>query len=180
MTYNTPQALWSLSSEILALEDAIAEILEDETLFDNEKEEQTAALFDRWLGYSESFDKKAEAIAGYIHYLDALTEARKAEYRRIRELSAASERQKERMKTYLVSHMSKAGKTKIQGANSSLSLRKKPPKVVLSVEPEELPVQFQKIEILPKLNELKAHIKVNPDCEFAFMSTIQEWSLIIK
>jgi hypothetical protein len=172
--------LWELSSEVLSLENSISEIQEDENLSDSEKDSLLAVTFETWLGTGKEFDNKACQVAAYIKHLEAVTEARKNEYRRLRELAEMSEKQGERLRAYLVTNMERVGKKKINGINASLSLRKKPAKVVLTMEPDRLPDEFKKVEITPRLSELRNHLKNNPECTFAQLSSNEEYSVTIK
>ena len=176
---STPK-LWELSAEVLSLEYSISEIQEDDNLSDFDKETLLEELLENWLGTGKEFDSKACNVAAYIKHLEALTEARKAEYRRLRELAEQSEKQAERIRAYLVAQMEKTGKKKINGVTASLSLRKKPAKVVLEVEPELLPLEFQKIEVTPRLTAIKEYLKSNPNCGFASMAENQGFSVTIK
>ena len=173
-------SLWELSEEIKGLEDAIAEIRESEDFSTDAKEE---AINQLWIDYLESgndFDTKACQVAHYIKSLEALTEARRNEYRRLRELAEQSDKQAEKLRDYLVAQMEKVGKKKISGTTANLSLRKKPARVILIAEPENLPGQFQKVDVTARLSLLRDYLKNHPDCEFAYMSTLEEFSLTIK
>jgi chromosome segregation ATPase len=171
--------LWELSNEIQSLEERFAEIQESDAT-ELEKEKLLNEAFDQWIATGAEFDEKACSVARYIKYLEALTEARKEEYRRIRALAEQSAKQTEQVKSYLVSHLQKLGKKKVEGVDTKLSLRKKPAKVILDSEVCDLPGQFIKVEVTPRLAELKKHVQANPDCSFAHLSTIEEYSLLIK
>jgi hypothetical protein len=173
-------SLWELSEEIKGLEDAIAEIRESEDFSLEEKEEAINRLFIDWIESGNDFDTKACQVAHYIKSLEALTEARRNEYRRLRELAEQSDKQAEKLRDYLVAQMEKVGKKKISGTTANLSLRKKPARVIVIGEPEDLPGQFQKVEVTAKLSLLKDYLKTHPDCKFAAMSTLEEYSLTIK
>lgn len=175
----TPK-LWELSEEVLSLEYAISEIDEKENVSETDKEFLKQDLINRWLGSGKEFDSKACNVAAYIKHLEALAEARKNEYRRLRELAEQAEKQAENLRSYLVLNMKKLDKKKINGLSASLSLRKKPAKVILNVEPEQLPDEFKKVEVSPKLTAIKDHLKSNPSCEFAQMSEVPEYSVTIK
>ncbi|MEB3312207.1 MAG: siphovirus Gp157 family protein [Snowella sp.] len=172
--------LWELSSEITNLEAAIADIQDNNELDDESKENLMAQLFEEWLTLGEDFDAKACQVAHYIKNLEALTEARRNEYRRIRELAEQSNKQAERIRNYLVSQMERTGKKQIQGATANLSLRKKPAKVILKCDPELLPDDLKKVEVTPRLSAIKDYLKANPDCDFAALSTTEEYSITIK
>ena len=94
--------LWELSNEIQQLETAIALILEDETLPDEDKETKVQQAFNQWLSAGESFKLKAEQVAAYIRHQEALAEARKAEAKRIRALAEQAENQANRLRKYLI------------------------------------------------------------------------------
>lgn len=175
----TPK-LWELSEEIETLENQIADVQDREDLSESEQDELMGEILEAWLSTGKEFDAKACNVAAYIKHLEALTEARKNEYRCLRELAEQSDKQAERLRYYLVSNMQKLNKKKISGVNANLSLRKKPAKIVLNCPPEDLPAAFMKVEISPRLSELKKYVQANPDCSFAQLSTTEEYSVTIK
>ncbi len=76
--------------------------------------------------------------------------------------------------------MTRANKTKIEGTTAKLSLRRKPPHVCLNCEPEQLPDEFKKVEITPRLAEIKKAIKDKPDIDWAYLSDSDDYSLTIQ
>jgi len=171
--------LWELSVNLTDFEDAIADI-QDSDLTEGEKEARINELFNEYLILDSDFDRKVEAVAVYIKRVEALTEARRAEYRRIRSLAEQSEKDADSLREYLVHYMNKHGKTRVEGTSCKVSLRQKPARVCLNCEPVELPSEFQRVNIEPKLNEIKKHLRLNPDCNWAFLSNQTEFSLMIK
>ncbi len=93
--------LWELSGEIQQLETAIALIVENETLTEEEREDKLQETFSEWLEAGESFKVKAEQVAKYIRHQEALAEARKAEAKRIRTKAEQAENQATRLRNYL-------------------------------------------------------------------------------
>ncbi|MEA5511979.1 siphovirus Gp157 family protein [Crocosphaera sp. UHCC 0190] len=176
----TTSKLWELSQDIEALENRISEIQECDELTEGERGQQIEAAFTKWLEASGKFEDKAIAVAGYIRYLESLSEARKQEYRRLRDLATQAQNQADKLRGYLIDHMTKANKTKIEGTTAKLSLRRKPPRVCLNCEVEALPDQFKKVEVTPRLTEIKKAIKDNPDIDWAFLSDSDEYSLTIR
>ena len=175
----TPK-LWELSDEIESLENQIADVQDRDDLSEAEKDQLMGEILEAWLSTGKEFDSKACNVAAYIKHLEALTEARKNEYRRLRDLAEQSDKQAQRLRNFLVSNMQKLDKKKISGLSANLSLRKKPAKVILNCPPEDLPAAFMKVEITPRLSELKKHVQANPDCGFAQLSSIEEYSVMIK
>ncbi len=176
----TTAKLWELSQDIEELENRISEIQDCEDLSDGEKEQRIEAIFTQWLDTSDKFDDKAIAVAGYIRYLESLSEARKQEYRRLRELASQAQSEADRLRGYLINHMTRGNKTKIEGTTAKLSLRRKPPRVCLNCEPEQLPDEFKKVEVTPRLTEIKRAIKSKPDIDWAYLSDSDDYSLTIR
>jgi hypothetical protein len=176
---DTRPKLWELSEEVLRLEEEIALVEEDEDLNDSEKEQRVEALILRYLQAEGDFNQKSLAIASYIKHQETLSEARKAEYRRLRALSEQAEKSAERLRGYLLKEMERLGKTKVEGATGKVSLRRKPKRVILNCEPEDLPPQFVEVEYKPKLREIKAHL-VTREVDWAAMSEVDEFCLLIK
>jgi uncharacterized membrane-anchored protein YjiN (DUF445 family) len=85
MNQSNPR-LWELSEEIKQLEDAIANLVDDETLTESDREIKLEQTFSQWLSTGESFKTKAEQVARYIKHQEAIAEARKPDLTKIRKL----------------------------------------------------------------------------------------------
>jgi hypothetical protein len=72
MTQSNPR-LWKLSDEIQDLENAIANLVDDETLTESDREIKLQQTFATWLSRGESFKTKAEQVARYIKHQEAIT-----------------------------------------------------------------------------------------------------------
>ena len=55
---------------------------------------------------------------------------------------AQIENEADRLRNYLSHHMNRTGKTKVEGVNAKLSLRKKPPQLQILCDVEDLPEEF--------------------------------------
>ncbi len=87
---NQTNRLWELSDSIQQLENAIAIIVDNEDLTDEERETKLEETFNQWIETGQSFKTKAEQVASYIRHQEALAEARKTEAKRIQALAKAS------------------------------------------------------------------------------------------
>jgi hypothetical protein len=172
--------LWQLSDDLLTLENFIEDIQEDETLSSEEKEAKIEEIFEKWLKTSDNFDHKALRVAAYIRHQESVAEARKKEAQRLITLSKQSQKQADRLRGYLISQMKLTGKTKIEGVDGKLSLRKLPAKVVIVGDPDFIPDEFLKVEISPRLNEIKKAIKSDPSIEWAYLEENPDYSLSIQ
>ncbi len=179
MTNNNGK-LWQLSDEIVQLENLIEQIQDCEDLTESEKEVRLNQIFSEWLNNDINFNEKAEKVAHFIKYLEALTEARKAEAKRLKALAESSEKQANKLREYLIREMQRVNKTKIEGVSCKLSMRKKQPRVCLNVEPEELPIEFQRVRVEANLTEIRKALKGKKELKWAFFSDNQEYSLMIK
>ncbi|MDJ0844785.1 siphovirus Gp157 family protein [Crocosphaera sp.] len=172
--------LWNISEEMIELENLINQLQDSEELSEEEKEVKINQLFSEWLTADTDFEEKAEKVAHYIKYLEAITEARKAEAKRIRVLASMSEKQGDKLRKYLIREMQRVNKTKIEGVTCKLSMRKKQPTICLKVEPEELPDEFKRVKIEPNLTEIRKALKSQKDLDWAFLSDDEDYSLTIK
>ena len=138
--------------------------------------------FTQWLETGESFKVKAEQVAAYIRHQEALIEARKAEAKRIRTLAEQAENQVTRLRKYLTNQMLLSGVSRIDGVSVKVSLRKKPPRVLLNCDPSELPPEYVKVTYEPRLNEIKALLKSDAQgaISWAFLSESHEYSVTIR
>lgn len=171
--------LWELSDDLRHLESFIESIMDSEPDA-NEDGAKLDHLFEEWLTLDSEFEKKCEATACYIRRLESLTEARKQEAKRLRELAESSERQADKLKEYLVLFMTKHDKRKIDGVSAKLSLRKKPPKVELTVPVGGIPPEYQRVKVEPRLDEIKNLLKSGQKISWASFVDGDEYSLIIK
>lgn len=172
--------LWELSADVEMLSTAISEIENDETIADEDKESLLNDAFAQWLETDKDFEQKALNVASYIRHLEAITKARKEEIKRLHVLAKQSENQADRLRNYLIHHMNRTNKTKIEGVNGKLSLRHKPPQLQILCEVEDLPEEYQKVSIAPDKTKLKQFIKANGDLTFAKLTESNEYSLTIK
>ena len=166
----TSTRLWELSEEIKQLEDAIALIIDDESLTESDRETKLQETFNQWLSKGESFKVKAEQVARYIRHQEALTkkkkiealaEARKIEARRIRDLASQAENQSTRLRQYLTNQMMLSGVDRIDGVSTKISLRKKQPEVLLNVPPEKLPAEYVRLTYKPDLTKIRKLLKAD-------------------
>jgi glutamate mutase epsilon subunit len=178
----TSTRLWELSNEIQQLETAIASHLEDETLSDEQREIKLEETFNQWLSTGESFKVKAEQVARYIRHQEALSEARKAEARRIRELAQQAENQATRLRRYLTNQMLRSDVQKIDGVSTKIGLRKKQQEVLLNVAPEKLPAEYVKVTYQPDLTKIRALLKVDAQSAigWASLSESHQYSVTIR
>ena len=157
----TSTRLWELSEEIKQLEDAIALIIDDESLTESDRETKLQETFNQWLSKGESFKVKAEQVARYIRHQEALAEARKIEARRIRDLASQAENQSTRLRQYLTNQMMLSGVDRIDGVSTKISLRKKQPEVLLNVPPEKLPAEYVRLTYKPDLTKIRKLLKAD-------------------
>ena len=173
--------LWELSEEIKGLERSIEDILESDELSEEEKNEKSQYLFDQWINLGESFQDKAEKVALFIKHEEAMQEAREHEAKRIQELAKQSKYRVSRFKKYLTNEMIRTNNTKVEGTSIKMSLRKKPPKLNINIDFNELPKEFVEVEYKPKKMELKSYIKAGNTLEGVSLdSNEDDYSLILK
>ncbi len=178
----TTTKLWELSDEIQNLENAIALIVEDETLTDEDREIKLEKTFAQWLATGESFKSKAEQVARYIRHTEAIAEARKTEARRIRELANQAENQAGRLRKYLTNQMIMSNVNRIDGTTVKIGLRQKPPRVLLNIPTEKLPAPYVKTTHQPDLTKIRALLKsdVQGAIGWANLSENHEYSVTIR
>jgi hypothetical protein len=75
--------------------------------------------------------------------------------------------------------MVRTNNTRIDGTLAKISLRKKPAKLVLNVAVEDLPTEYTKVTIEPKLAEIKKLLKSN-QVDWASMVESQDYSITIR
>jgi hypothetical protein len=165
---NTDSKLWELSKEVLELERHLVDSLDDNNDLDEAARE---ALFQQWIALGENFNDKVLAVASYIRHEAALAEARKAEAKRLTDLARSAEGRAERLKQYLANQMQITGKTKIEGVDGVVSLRKSPGSVVLKVEEDKLPPEFQRVKVTADKAALKLALKSGQATEWASLET---------
>jgi Siphovirus Gp157 len=174
--------LWELSEEIQDLENAIAHLTEDETLTEEERETKLQQAFNEWLEAGSTFKVKAGQVAAYIRHQDSLAEVRKAEARRLRTLAEQAENQANRLRHYLKCEMLRSGVNRIDEASAKISLRKKPPRVLLNVPPDSLPTECVKVTYEPRLTKIKELLKADTigAIDWATLSEDHEYSVTIR
>lgn len=171
--------LWEISDEVKDLETQLSDILDDTELSEQEKDEKSQAVFEEWLNSEENFKEKAAKVANYIKHQEAVTKARKEEAQRIQTLAKQSENKANSLKKYLLYQMEKSGINKIEGKTNKISLRQKPPQLVIKVDYDQIPQEFVQVEYKPDKAEIKRYLKHN-EVSWASLEQTDEHSLIIK
>ena len=171
--------LWNKTQDLIDLEEAISSIQDDELLTEAQKEEQYQQLFDEWLQQEKDWKVKLESVAYAAKCLEKEAAAVKSmidelKIRHTSKLNTAS-----RLKQYILLSMQQRGETKVKGKYSTIYQQTRQP-VILRVEPEELPEEFRRVKVEPKLNELKKALKNSdgnlPYCDWGETET----SLVIR
>jgi hypothetical protein len=139
--------LYELSAEYLH----ILDLLEDPDADQDALEHELDAVAGR-------LALKAEAIGGLITHLDYIAEARRAEYRRLRERAQADERHAQQLRDYLFRHMQEIGTERIETARFTFSVRTNPPAVEIT-DLELVPSEFIRPHVLDEFDVMKTVIK---------------------
>jgi len=142
--------LYELSNSLIELELRIQDILVDESLSEEEREQLSAELLENYLDSEEDFIEKLDNCLRYITELESLAEARKNEAKRLTNLATQSSNRANDLRRYVLNHLERTGKTNIETANHRVLVKKKQPKVILDCEsPEDLPDEFKRIKVEP-------------------------------
>jgi hypothetical protein len=171
--------LWNKTQDLIDLEEAIANIIDDESLNEVEKEEQSKQLFAEWLEQEQDWKIKLESAAYAAKCLEKEAVAVKLMIDELKVRYDSKLKSAKRLKQYILLAMQQRGETKVKGKYSTIYQQTRQP-VILRVEPEELPEEFQRVKVEPKLNELKQALKANggklPYCDWGET----ESSLVIR
>ena len=176
--------LWELNQELEQLEQRIHSSIEYAASLNNEEDIANAQLeaedlYGAWVDLADLQNEKILDTANYIKYLDAITAARKEEAERIRLLAKESEGRAERLRKYLNFALSQSGKTKIEGDKCKVSLRAKPPELVINCLAEELPEAFKRVKIEPDKQAIRKALS-KQDLPFASLVDNKQTSIVIK
>ncbi len=78
--------------------------------------------------------------------------------------------------------MLRSGVNRIDEADAQISLRKKPPRVLLNVPPEKLPIECVKVTYEPRLTKIKELLKADAigAIDWASLSENHEYSVTIR
>ena len=71
---------------------------------------------------------------------------------------------------------------RIDGVSVKIGLRKKQPRVLLNIPPEELPAEYVKVTHLPDLTKIRALLKADGigSIDWAILSENHEYSVTIR
>jgi hypothetical protein len=112
-------SLYELSADYLE----ILDLLEDS--------DDAGALEAQLDALAGAITHKAEAIAGLVQQLEGMAALRKAEAKRMAELSAADERRAERLRSYLLRNLQSVGAERVDTPRFRISVRSNPPSVAV-------------------------------------------------
>jgi hypothetical protein len=151
-------SLWGKTRDLLELEDALTNIDLDENLKEEEKEAQRQEIFSQWIESNEDWQQKIEAAGYATKCIDKEVEALKSMVDDLRERQAVKKAESERLKRYLLIAIQQRGLSKVKGKYSTIYQQTRKP-IPPSVQPSELPSQYQKVSIEARLSKLKESYK---------------------
>lgn len=139
-------------------------------MYDDEYDEQT--VIDTLDAIEDTIEEKAEAYGIVIKNLNADIEAIEAEEKRLKSRKQALERHKNNMKGNLYNAMKTVGRNEIKTALFSFNIQKNGGKraLILDVEPERLPISFQKITIEADNNALRELLGDRESCSYCHLA----------
>lgn len=129
-------------------------------LYDDEADE--SAIIDTLDSIEGAMEVKADSIASIMQALQGDIDILDAEIKRLQARKKVFENKKARLQAYLEQAMRATGKTKFSTALFSYSIRKAGARaLVLDVQPEQLPAEFQKITVAADKDAIKAAMKAH-------------------
>lgn len=149
MSQNIPTiALYVITDKLLAIGGQMVENGGEMTL---EMERELA-------GWQATFEEKAAAVALFIQHLERQEQIAQDERKRILALATPYGNTAKRLKAYLQMQMEAADIRKVDTPRAKVWLQTNPPAVHCEVEPERLPAEFVRTElVVDKEAILKAH-----------------------
>lgn len=131
-----------------------------EVATDDERQE----IAERVSEYLQVAQEKRDRFCAFLAHLEGQEELCKAEEERIAARRRRFSNMRERLEGYAISTMENLGVRKLEGKTATLSLRLKPPSVVI-LNPAEIPERFmvEKITRSEDRNAIKAAIKAGED-----------------
>lgn len=147
---------------------AIAEQLENSDLPDD-------CIAETLDGCALEFDEKIASIAAMLRNWEAMETALKAEEKRLGDRRRSIGTRIEKLEAYVIDHMQKAGRTKVNHDLFDVSVRTNPVSVVITGEvPKDLCIEH----LTPNKTKIKEAIEQGEIFEFAYLDRSN--SLIIK
>lgn len=172
--------LWNKTQDLIDLEDAISEVVNNEELSDAEKDEQSQLLFQQWLAQEADWKTKLEAAAYAAKCLDKEAEVIKSMISDLKVRLNSKVNSSNKLKQYILLAMQERGETKIKGTYSTIYQQTRQP-VVLKVAPEELPEEYQRVKVEAKVSDIKQALKTTSKDDFPWADWGKtETSLVIR
>lgn len=144
-------------------------------MYDDDYDEQT--VIDTLDSIEGAIEDKAEACAFIMQNLDADIAAIKAEENRLKKRRTALENNKKRMHENLYMSMKTVGRTEIKTPLFSFNIQKAGGvrALVLDVEPDKLPVEYQKVTIAADNEALRKLLGDSESCQFCHLAEQGEY-----
>lgn len=142
--------LFELTEEFLALRDMEADI--DADTFADTMEDIQASL-----------DEKVDAYHAIMCDWDGKELAIDAEIRRLNQLKKTIRTRRDLLNENLMICLDKLGEREHRTTLNRIRIQQNPPKVVLDVEPQDLPDEFWKVEIEPDKKKIASALKLGRD-----------------
>lgn len=142
-----------------AIADKVNDILD--ALLDRTDADEINALY---VELDDLYETRSEKLESYVHVIknaDAAAEACKKEANLFYAKSKAYENLSRRLKDTLLQDLTHHDEKRTTVGNFSLARQKSPPRVLVFVDPSELPTEYQRVTIEADKTALKKALKVN-------------------
>ena len=134
-------AVTDVARRTTSLYELSADYLEILDLLEDADSDDAGALEAQLDALAGAITHKADAIAGLVQQLEGMAAMRKAEAKRMSELSAADERRAERLRAYLLRNLQSVGTERVDTARFRISVRFNPPSVAV-LEQQLVPAEY--------------------------------------
>lgn len=151
-------SLWEISAELKPLEDAL-------DLAGGDMDSLAPELVERVTELLTASQAKVDAYGHYAKSIEATINAIKDEINRLYDRQKVFENRLKRLKNAADRAMVARGIAKIEGELHTISRIKNGgrPSIVLKVQPEDLPKEYQRLEIVADMELIRQDIQINPE-----------------
>lgn len=160
-------SLWQQTDDLNELEQIIDQVVDDDSLSPEAREEKLQQLFNQWLEADDNWQERIEACGYRTKCLEKEAEAIKSMIDDLKDRLTIKQNEISRLKHYMQNAMQLREQTKIKGKYSTIFIKTNPPSVLLKTEPEDLPPQFQKIKVEADKTKLKQALKADKNFPYA-------------
>jgi Siphovirus Gp157 len=168
----------NIHQPLVAIQDHLEALFDTYDMTEEGSPEREALTYEIAV-YLEAEIRKVDSIAGYLAHCEAQQEFAAQEIKRLQERKSSWARKQERLEDYIIRVMELAGKPKLEGRTSTLSVRPCPPSVEV-VDQSLVPPEYIRTVVTESVDKTAAKAALKAGENIAGLKLVTDKRSVVR